>query len=67
LFGEVMFTTFDNTHPAQHVPFPPTRPFFARARVIERGFFCSVSSGADPGATTNRRPPMPPLLHPLNP
>jgi hypothetical protein len=65
-----MFTTFDNTHPAQHVISPTVEPFSAAARARdsrERGFFCSVSSGADPGATTNRRPPRLPLLHPLNP
>jgi hypothetical protein len=62
-----MFTTFDNINPAQHVLLPPTPPAFARARTIQRGFFCSASSGVDPGATTNRRPPRLPLLHPLNP
>jgi hypothetical protein len=65
-----MFTTFDNTHPAQHVLSPPPEPVSAAARArdtAERGFFCSVSSGADPGATTNRRPPRLPLLPRLNP
>jgi hypothetical protein len=65
-----MFTTFDNTSQAQHVLSPPVEPVSAAARardIPNRGFFCSVSSGADLGATTNRRPPRPPLLHPLNP
>jgi hypothetical protein len=64
-----MFTTFDNTNPAQHVPFPPAEPalFLARARdTRERGFICSVSFGAVRGATTNRRLPRRPLLHQLN-
>jgi hypothetical protein len=65
-----MFTTFDNTNPAQHVFSPTVEPFPAAARARdsqERGFFCSVSFGADPGATTNRRPPRLPHLPPLNP
>jgi hypothetical protein len=65
-----MFTTFDNTNPAQHVLSPPVEPVSAAARardIAERGFFCSVSSGADLGATTNRRPPRLPRPHPLNP
>jgi hypothetical protein len=65
-----MFTTFDNTNPAQHVFSTPVEPVSAPARardIAERGFFCSVSFGADPGATTNRRPPRLPLLHLLNP
>jgi hypothetical protein len=64
-----MFSTFDNTNPAQHVLIPPAEaaPGLACARDIrERGFFCSVSSGAARGATTNRRPLRLPLLHPLN-
>jgi hypothetical protein len=65
-----MFTTFDNTNPAQHVLSTPVDPVFSPARardIAERGFFCSVSFGADPGATTNRRPPRLPLPHRLNP
>jgi hypothetical protein len=62
-----MFTTFDNTHFVQRVLLPPPLAAFARARDIERGFFCSVFSGAGPGATTNRRPPRLPHPHPLNP
>jgi hypothetical protein len=64
-----MFSTSDNTNPAQHVLFPPARPALgpARARDTERGFFCSACFGADPGAKTNRHPPRLPLLHPLNP
>jgi hypothetical protein len=65
-----MFTTFDNTNQAQHVLSPPVEPVSAAARArdtAERGFFCSVCSGADRGATTNRRPPRLSLPHALNP
>jgi hypothetical protein len=62
-----MFTTFDNTNFVQHVLVSPSPAAIARARDIERGFFCSVSSGAARGATTNRRPPRLPHPHLLNP
>jgi hypothetical protein len=65
-----MFTTFGNNHYAQHVLSPAVEAALAHARareIPERGLICSVSSGADLGATTRLRPLRPPLLQHLNP